>query len=41
MIWIDAYYRIRDGHIQHVRGHFRRWPSRQRSTVVSFKPRAA
>jgi len=23
MIWVEAYYRIRDGFLQHVRGHWR------------------
>lgn len=26
-IWIDPYYRIRNGRLQHVRGHWRAWPS--------------
>lgn len=35
-IWIEPYYRVRAGKIQHVRGHWRRLPSRRSSTVVRF-----
>lgn len=28
LIYVEAYIRIRNGRIQHVRGHFRRWPNR-------------
>jgi hypothetical protein len=43
MIWVDLYYRVRDGVIQHVRGHWRRKPGYGKSaTVIPFRnPTAA
>src|SRR4051794_32593494 len=36
-VYVDPYYRVRNGVIQHVRGHWRRWPQRRGSaTVISF-----
>ncbi len=28
-LWVDPYYRLVDGKLQHVRGHFRRYPRRK------------
>jgi hypothetical protein len=33
-LWVEPHYRIRDGRIQHVRGHWRRWPRKRSSTLV-------
>jgi len=36
-IWVDAYYRIVDGELQSVCGHWRRKPRRRISaTVIAF-----
>jgi hypothetical protein len=36
-IWIEPYYRVRDGKIQHVRGHWRKSPHKRGSaTVIAF-----
>jgi len=35
-VWIDPYYRIRNGKIQLVRGHWRRWPRSQSMTLVTL-----
>jgi hypothetical protein len=38
MIWVDPYYRVRDGVIQHVCGHWRRKPgSGNSATVIPFR----
>ena len=42
-IWVEAYYRLRDGRLESVQGHFRRRPaSRKSATVIAlpFPPRA-
>ena len=31
MFWIEPYYRIVDGKLQHVRGHWRHYPNRKPS----------
>lgn len=37
MIWIEPYYRIREGKLQHVCGHWRRMPhGRKSATVIPF-----
>jgi hypothetical protein len=36
MIWIEPYYRIRDGVLEQVRGHWRRRKRRRSATVVAF-----
>lgn len=36
MLWIEPYYRIRDGVLQHVRGHWRRLPLKQLPNVFRF-----
>lgn len=37
MIWIESYYRIRNGCLEHVRGHWRRLPGQDASrNVVPF-----
>lgn len=36
MIWVDPYWRIRDGVSQHVRGHWRRRPRKRSATLVQF-----
>jgi len=40
VIWIEPYYRIKDGKIQHVRGHYRAVKGSVHSNVLRFTPRA-
>lgn len=40
-LWIDPYYRIVAGTLQHVRGHFRSWPRRQRPYLTLVKTTAS
>lgn len=36
-LWIEPYYRVRDGKIQHVRGHWRKMPRKRGSaTIIAF-----
>lgn len=42
-IWVEAYYRLRHGALESVRGHFRKRPKpRKSATVITlpFAPRA-
>ncbi len=34
MIWIDPYWRVRNGKTEHVCGHWRRLPGRRKSALV-------
>ena len=34
-LWVDSYCRIVDGVLQHVRGHFRRYPQRKSSATIT------
>lgn len=38
MVWVSPYIRIREGVLQHVRGHWRRFPHslRKSATLVPF-----
>jgi hypothetical protein len=37
MIWVEAYFRIRNGELQHVRSHWRRKPKKRKSaTLIAF-----
>jgi len=40
-IWIEPYYRVRDGKIQHVRGHWRKPPRKRGSATVIVFPGAS
>lgn len=40
-IWIEPYYRVRDGKIQHVRGHWHPMPRRKGSATVIVFPGAS
>jgi hypothetical protein len=37
-IWIEPHYRVRDGKIQHVRGHWRKKPHRKGSAILIVFP---
>ncbi len=32
MVWVEPYYRIVDGVLKHVRGHWRRYPNRRKAS---------
>lgn len=36
MIWIEPYYRIRNGRLQHVRGHWRGFPNPSNSRAFKL-----
>jgi hypothetical protein len=40
-IWIDRYWRVRNGKPEHVRGHWRRRPRPRKSAVVLPFPTVA
>jgi hypothetical protein len=35
-VFVEAHYRVRNGRIQHVRSHWRKWPERRSATVIAF-----
>jgi hypothetical protein len=39
MIWVESYYRIRNGRLEHVRSHWRR--KRRKSAAVIALPHTA
>lgn len=41
MVWIDPYWRVRNGKTEHVRGHWRRLPGSRQSAVVLTFPSVA
>lgn len=36
MIWIEPYYRLRFGRLEHIRGHWRALPIKKLSNVFRF-----
>lgn len=35
-LWVNAYYRVRNGKLEHVRGHWRRLPRSRKSNIIQF-----